>query len=1416
MYAANDSMLPEKTDGMDTAFKRRRLSQETGHNLTSYVLNTWTYKESPDEVDTRGQASISATPMTLLAETHRVRLEDISPIRRSRSTEHASLNITERRRSLSLNRVRSLEDLPKCIQMVKRFQKLADVSINRPHKREVMSSERTDERRTCVRSPMTIVSPTEPPSTRPGWSSVECTARDGSGLVLRGQQCTWNSDIAERPLSSDYPREPSSLQERQPQKVKCAHDKISSPSVTLEFANIPQTTPLLTGTASQETVLSVFSTAPAPPPYMDDIFFQNGPRSKRKFAFLEPLVKHFRTGPAELQSIPEAPSATSNIEQTVLPGRYATEVRQTRVLPMNRRLRHPGYPYFYRSDRPMTYTIPSYSDRPLFEGINRQYEPVQTSRYYNYGIPMTDISAQTQQAGTYLAYPGGLQREIAQPVRENTVGGLPIGMRPRFIYLPQQGYLPLQERAPEETSLFYGPETSVTGSSAPLMLGAPPQRMAFPEARTHRGSQQPPFLPWAPVPAMPSQERKGFRQMPLSQLQEEPTKFRKPAPPIIMLETPEGYSEVADVVPAVGSITPYTPSDLSGAPSPVVPLQQTIMPPVTTSNAATAMPSISLLKRTPQQEIYQAGAQVPRVPSAGTVTNGTQRDAAAKSAAATVEGTPYEGVRSASWESVLATQFEGKARGATPSYHVETPQILGFTGSQIHMLQAYRKSRRDLMNWVVCGVVALSMVLIFMVLLCAWAYSKPRFTEESLSNMVVFNELTRQRYRARDPVEKFLLKQVSANVLRLYLKEITKMVHVAGTERQRSIAEYVKSVWTSYGLYTSMEKYSVMLSLPDDQLENQFDVIDGNGQTFLKSKGNVSGVFNAYSPGGDVKANLLYCNRCMPDDFVDLDRMGASASGKICLCRYSSNMTVGDAAKAVDDAGVAATLFFMDPKDVAPNPDQGTYPNSWWMPRESVRQANMRYLYDIGDPTTNGYASRDDYQMLYRGDVRDVRLPQALSQPIGYGDAEDIMKRLGGRPCPNGWAPELEGSCFIGDGSSISAHLQLHNRLARTTIHNVLAYITGVVEPDRYVVLGVPLDSWSHGAVTPGTGLAQALEVSRILQKLRKKKRWLPARTIVFVGWDAHHFGDIGATEFVEAHRQKLMLQTVLYLNSEICTSGKKFLVTASPSVASSLEQMFRRVVSSDKGMQRDREGEEFRLQLTTSEVEQLRASGSHLPFVRYAGVPSVDVLFGNHSKDGYYPALGTAQDTYDLVAKFIDKKFEVQRICAQVIAITLRRWADSLLLPYDLRRLKWEMFRAFRRVRDQYSENLTNWQVDLEPVRGALMRLDDKISEFLNFRSRANLKNPFRIRRLNDMLLELERTFLLGVSGAPGVGQNVIYGPSQTSPLRMVFFPELRNLLGVTPSDIVKHIEDLKTQVSYILQSLHQAADVINIEEII
>ena len=86
-------------------------------------------------------------------------------------------------------------------------------------------------------------------------------------------------------------------------------------------------------------------------------------------------------------------------------------------------------------------------------------------------------------------------------------------------------------------------------------------------------------------------------------------------------------------------------------------------------------------------------------------------------------------------------------------------------------------------------------------------------------------------------------------------------------------------------------------------------------------------------------------------------------------------------------------------------------------------------------------------------------LPKIPAQPIGYDDAKIIMEKIGGRDPPESWKGGIEGVRYaLGDApdqefAGWRIRLKTNNYFDTVKDSNVIGYIRGEVEPDRYVLL---------------------------------------------------------------------------------------------------------------------------------------------------------------------------------------------------------------------------------------------------------------------------------------------------------------------------------------------------------------------------
>ena len=140
---------------------------------------------------------------------------------------------------------------------------------------------------------------------------------------------------------------------------------------------------------------------------------------------------------------------------------------------------------------------------------------------------------------------------------------------------------------------------------------------------------------------------------------------------------------------------------------------------------------------------------------------------------------------------------------------------------------------------------------------------------------------------------------VSAERCKHHLRLLTEEPHLAGTENSRKVAEYLRTEFENYGLQVQVYEYHVYLPHP---LEVHVELVSPGEHLAVGKEASwewdkdsyeteiVPG-YNAYSPDGDVTAELIYVNRGLPEDYEILKERGISVEGKICIARYGGGLS---------------------------------------------------------------------------------------------------------------------------------------------------------------------------------------------------------------------------------------------------------------------------------------------------------------------------------------------------------------------------------------------------------------------------------------------------------------------------------------------------------------------------------------------
>ncbi|MBV8860012.1 MAG: M28 family peptidase [Acidobacteria bacterium] len=522
-----------------------------------------------------------------------------------------------------------------------------------------------------------------------------------------------------------------------------------------------------------------------------------------------------------------------------------------------------------------------------------------------------------------------------------------------------------------------------------------------------------------------------------------------------------------------------------------------------------------------------------------------------------------------------------------------------------------------------------------------------------------------------------LLKRES---LREWMRRLSARPHHVGSAYDKDNAEFIAGLFRSWGYDAQIETFDVLFPTPKTRVleltaPEYFSYAARLAEPALKEDA-TSGqaaeqlpVYNAYSIDGDVTGQLVYVNYGVPRDYEELERRGIDVKGKIVLARYGGSWR-GIKPKVAAEHGAVGCLIYSDPRDdgyfqgdVYP---KGAYRNEWGAQRGSV--ADMPLF--PGDPLTPGVGAVKGAKRL---DLKSApTLTKIPVMPISYGDAQPLLRALGGAVAPEAWRGALPVTYHLGPGPA-TVHLKLEFNWDTKTIYDVIARLKGGERADEWVVRGNHHDAWVNGANDPVSGLVALLEEARAVGELAKSG-WRPKRTIIYCAWDGEEPGLLGSTEWAETHAEELQRHAVLYVNSD--TNGRGFLgVGGSHTLEKFVNEVARDVTDPEKKItvwERERasrilEGSaDERKEAREREDLRISALGSgsdYTPFLQHLGVASLNIGFGGEDNGGSYHSV---YDSFDHYTRFGDPNFDYGVALAQVGGRLVLRFAEADTLPLN------------------------------------------------------------------------------------------------------------------------------------------------------
>lgn len=519
----------------------------------------------------------------------------------------------------------------------------------------------------------------------------------------------------------------------------------------------------------------------------------------------------------------------------------------------------------------------------------------------------------------------------------------------------------------------------------------------------------------------------------------------------------------------------------------------------------------------------------------------------------------------------------------------------------------------------------------------------------------------------------------SPDNLREYMRRLSARPHHVGSPYDKDNAEWLLSTFKSWGLDAKIESFEVLFPTPKERLVEMIEpthfkasldepVLSVDPTSDQKSE--QLPTYHAYSHDGEITAPLIYVNYGIPADYEQLQRMGISVQGAIVLARYGASWR-GIKPKVAAEHGALGCIIYSDPHD--DGYAQGdVYPNGPARPSFGAQRGSVMDMPVYpGDPLTPGVGATPNAKRLPLDQVQTITKIPVI--PISYGDAQPLLKALGGPVAPPAWRGGLPLTYHVGPGPA-KVHFKMMSNWDRKPLYDVIVRIPGSKYPDEWVVRGNHHDAWVNGADDPVSGANAEMEELRALSELLKQG-WKPKRTIIYALWDGEEPGLLGSTEWAETHADELRRHAVAYINSDSNSRGF-FQAQGSHTLENFINEVVRDVEDPETKMP---VWKRMRLRhMANARPDQLRelrsradvrigalGSGSdYTVFVDHLGVASLNLGFGGEDLGG-----GQYHSIYDdfyYYTHFQDTDFAYGRALAQTAGMAVMRLAQAEVLPFQ------------------------------------------------------------------------------------------------------------------------------------------------------
>ncbi len=532
---------------------------------------------------------------------------------------------------------------------------------------------------------------------------------------------------------------------------------------------------------------------------------------------------------------------------------------------------------------------------------------------------------------------------------------------------------------------------------------------------------------------------------------------------------------------------------------------------------------------------------------------------------------------------------------------------------------------------------------------------------------------------AQRTIESRLDASIDKNEMDQWLRRMSARPHHAGSAAGKENAEFIASLFESWGYDVEIAQYEILLPTPKVRevelvAPTQFsaslreDSLAEDPSTSVRE--DLLPPYNAFSVDGEVEGELVFVNYGRPEDYEILDRYGISVEGKIAIAKYGKSWR-GIKPKLAGEKGAIGTILYSDPADDGygagdPYP-KGAFKHATGIQRGSV----MDMPTYPGDVLTPGRGATRNAKRLKREDA--ITITRIPVLPISHKDALPLLSAMDGEVVPPEWRGALPITYHFGPGPA-RVRMKAEFNWNMVTAYNVIARLEGSEYPDEWVIRGNHHDGWNHGAEDPISGLVTLLAEAKAVAALANAGE-RPKRTVIYAAWDAEEPGLIGSTEWAEHHAEDLKKHAVAYLNTD--SSDRGFIYIGGSHV---LERFFNQIIEEVKdprsqitlkqrlqaSLKINAESEQEKIdaaQRADIRLDPMGSGSDYTPFLQHLGIASAHLAFYGEADGGSYHTL---YDTYEHHTTWNDPGLIFGETLPKVTGRATLRLANAQRLPFE------------------------------------------------------------------------------------------------------------------------------------------------------